>query len=50
MYIDNALNALLMHISFNNVKCYQKVEMKLLLFRRIETRSQLIKKKSLFSI
>ena len=39
MYIDNTLNALLIHIRFNNVKCYQKIEMKLLFFRRIETRS-----------
>ena len=45
MHINNALNALLMHIRFNNVKCYQKVEMKSLLFRRIEIRSQSIKKK-----
>ena len=36
MHINNALNALLMHIRFNNVKCYQKVEMKLLFFQRIE--------------
>ena len=34
-----------MHIRFNNVKCYQKVEMKLLFFRRIKVRLQSIKKK-----
>ena len=45
MHIDNALNALLMHIRFNNAKYYQKIEMKSLLLRRIETRSQSIKKK-----
>ena len=42
MHIDNALNALLMHIRFNNAKCYQNVEMRLLLFRRTEVQSQSI--------
>ena len=45
MHINNALNTLLIYIRFNNVKCYQKIEMKLLFFRRIEAQSQSIKKK-----
>ena len=44
MHINNILNTLLIHIRFNNIKYYQKIEMKFF-FRRIEIRSQLIKKK-----
>ena len=44
MHINNALNVLLMHIRFNNIKYYQKIEMKLLFSRRIKVRSQSIKK------